>query len=128
MSEIRATTISDTAGTGPVTLTGQSAAKAWGSLDQDTAGHPVYDSFNVSSTTANGLGETTVAFTNTMSNADYAVSGGVQSEFENAARFSVYGKAAGGNTTSNFRLDIRDDTGGNRDVQYVSFSIHGDLA
>ena len=29
MSEIRATTISDSAGTGPITLTKQSAAKAW---------------------------------------------------------------------------------------------------
>jgi len=29
MSEIRATTISNAAGTGPITLTGQSAAKAW---------------------------------------------------------------------------------------------------
>ena len=29
MSEIRATTISNAAGTGPITMTGQYAAKAW---------------------------------------------------------------------------------------------------
>ena len=128
MSEIRANTVSNAAGTGPVTLTGQYAAKVWGSLDQDTTGHPVYDSFNVSSTTDNSLGETTVAYINSMSNADYAVSGAAQSEFESASSFSIYGKASGGNTASDFRIDIRDSTGGNRDCQYVSFSIDGDLA
>ncbi len=37
MSEIRATTISDAAGTGPITLTKQSAAKAWVSYNNNTA-------------------------------------------------------------------------------------------
>jgi enamine deaminase RidA (YjgF/YER057c/UK114 family) len=36
MSEIRATTISNAAGTGPITMTGQYAAKAW----SDTLGYP----------------------------------------------------------------------------------------
>ena len=63
-----------------------------------------------------------------MSNADYALSGAAQSESENAARFSIYGKSSGGNTVSNFRIDTRDNSGGNRDCKYVSFSIDGALA
>lgn len=50
MSEIRATTISDSAGTGPITLTGQHAAKAWVNFDQST-GLVVKGSFNISSST-----------------------------------------------------------------------------
>ena len=71
MSEIRATTISDAAGTGPITLTGQSAAKAWCSYNQDTPA--LEDSFNISSFTdaATGMGQTN--FTNNMSNALFVV-------------------------------------------------------
>ena len=67
MSEIRATTISDTAGTGPITLTGQSAAKGWVQFDTND-NPPVADgSFNVSSLTDDGA-EIAVNITNAMSN------------------------------------------------------------
>ena len=70
MSEIRVTTISDTAGTGPVTLTKQSAAKAWGQYNQST---PVLnDSFNVSSLEDASAGLGRLYFTSNMNNGDYA--------------------------------------------------------
>jgi len=78
MSEIRATTISDLVGTGPVTLTGQSAAKAYGLFDQRgsvlgtaTAGA---DSLLISSVTdvAEGLIEVTLAVA--MNSAEYSIS------------------------------------------------------
>jgi hypothetical protein len=58
LSEIRATTISDSAGTGPITLTGQSAAKAYvrangAAVVQDS------QSFNISSSTDQGGGDYT---------------------------------------------------------------------
>ena len=72
MSEIRATTISDAAGTGPITLTGQSAAKAW--IDHSSAA-VVNDSLNVSSLTDNSTGNHTVNLTNSFNAAtSYAVS------------------------------------------------------
>lgn len=71
MSEIRATTISDTAGTGPVTLTGQYAAKAWVNFD-GTGTVAIRDSGNVSSITDNGTGDYTVNLTTAMPNANYA--------------------------------------------------------
>ena len=68
MSEIRATSISDTAGTGPVTLTKQSAAKGWVQFDTND-NPPVADgSFNVSSLTDDNT-EIEVNLTNAMSNA-----------------------------------------------------------
>ena len=71
MSEIRATTISDLAGTGPATLTGQYAAKAWIHYDQSPS-TVIGDSFNVSSITDAGTGNQIVAYTSVFSNARYA--------------------------------------------------------
>ena len=70
MSELRVTTISDTAGTGAVTLTKQHAAKAWVNFNgQGTIA--ARDSFNVTSLTDNGTGDYTNSFTNAMSSGDY---------------------------------------------------------
>ena len=70
----------------------QGLAKAWASIDQDSTGHPIYDSFNVTSTTDNSTGETTVTYTNNMNNDNYSLSGVAQAENENAAQFSIIGK------------------------------------
>jgi len=70
LSEIRATTISDSAGTGPIALTKQVAAKVWARYDGNSA---IADSFNVSSTTdGTNAGETTISYTSSMSDANYA--------------------------------------------------------
>ena len=71
MSEIRATTISDAAGTGPVTLTKQHAAKAW--LNYNHPSNAIRESFNVSSVTDNATGHFTKNYTNNMSTNDHVV-------------------------------------------------------
>jgi hypothetical protein len=71
MSEIRATTISDLAGTGPATLTGQYAAKAWVNFN-GTGTVAVRESENVSSITDLGTGAYTVNFTTAMPDINYA--------------------------------------------------------
>tara|TARA_B110000977_G_scaffold60771_1_gene82509 strand:- start:422 stop:808 length:387 start_codon:yes stop_codon:yes gene_type:complete len=85
MSEIRATTISDAAGTGPITLTGQSAAKAHFGFNQDAStvfGMPTNtlssQSFNVASYTDNGLGDATVALTSAMANTGFTFLSGME--------------------------------------------------
>lgn len=70
MSEIRANTVSNAAGTGPVTLTGQSAAKAWANYNQVL--NIVNDSFNVSSVSDDSVGIFTVSFSSSMANSDYS--------------------------------------------------------
>ena len=72
MSEIRATTISDSAGTGPITLTGQSAAKAWCNWN-GTGTAAIRDSFNTTSITDNGIGDYTFTITNNLSDTNYSV-------------------------------------------------------
>lgn len=71
MSELRANTISDAAGTGPVTLTGQYAAKAWVNFD-GTGTVAIRQSGNVASITDNGTGDYSVNFTAALTDADYS--------------------------------------------------------
>ena len=71
MSEIRATTISDLAGTGPATLTGQYAAKAWVNFD-GTGTVAIRQSGNVSSITDNNTGDYTVNFATAQVDFNYA--------------------------------------------------------
>lgn len=71
MSEVRANTISAANGTDPVTLTKQSAAKAWVSFDQNTP--EILDSFNTSSLTDTSSGRGDLNWTSAMSNTLYSV-------------------------------------------------------
>lgn len=69
MSEIRVNTISAANGTDPVTLTKQSAAKAWWYSNADAV---LQDSFNISSSTDVSTGRHQVDFTNSMSSSNYS--------------------------------------------------------
>ena len=75
MSEIRATTISDAAGTGPITLTGQSAAKAWVNF-YGTGTAVINDSLNASSLYDNATGQFLVNFSSSFANTSYSVTSG----------------------------------------------------
>lgn len=88
MSEIRATTISDTAGTGPVTLTGQYAAKAW--INFNGSGTvAIRQSGNVSSITDNAVGVYGLNFSTALQDADYAVSGTAGPGTANETQYAI---------------------------------------
>ena len=77
MSDIRANTISDTSGNGPINLRGQSAAKAWINFDGDIAdGNSntigVRDSMNISSLVNTATGSNDISYTNSFANVNYA--------------------------------------------------------
>ena len=76
MSEIRATTISDAAGTGPITLTKQQASKQWCRWNMSGAA-AIADSFNTSTLTDNGTGRGQLAYTSNMSDGNYSMATGV---------------------------------------------------
>ena len=66
LSEIRATTISDETGNGPIALTKQHAAKAWGyNIHNSTDSSS--NTFNISSIADVATGRTDVTLTNAMS-------------------------------------------------------------
>lgn len=123
MSEIRATTVSNLAGTGPVTLTGQSAAKAWCSFDGTVSSGYVLDSFNSSSFTDVGVGTYKFAFTSSMSNANYASPAGY-GQTETADHGIRWPQLNTSNKTSETQGLANN---GNGDVGRIHVTVLGDL-
>jgi len=127
LSEIRVTTISDTAGTGPVTLTKQSAAKAWinmdgtGTFDSNT----IRASFNVSGVTDNGTGDHSISFSSSFANANYAASmsssAGALSNTDTMVNPYTW-------ATGSTSIGTNNNAGSVVDRLYVNLSINGDLA
>jgi hypothetical protein len=124
MSELRTDTITASDGTSPVTLTKQSAAKAWVNLNGDTAS--IRNSNNLTSLTDNGSGRYQINFSNSMSDGDYSVSGACNEE-NNTSNMTdfVYRESL---STS---VELMSHSAGNTsllDCLEQSGTIHGDLA
>ena len=127
MSTLRADTIQSTGG-GAATLTKQSAAKAFALWN--SASTPAYrGSFNMGSITDHGTGDQTVAFTNSMANANFTTSGQVGNG--NDGDVSNSQMRRGSSATGSQRCTIQFATSAsnaNFDYTYVGLVIHGDLA
>ena len=132
MSTINVSNLNDGTTTVATTYITNGSSKVWGSIDQDSTGHPTYDSFNVSGTVDNNTGKTAISFTSSMGNADYAIAGVGQADGEDAGFFAVTGKSGAGNDTkmsaSAFVTDNRTAQSASRDLRYMAFTIDGDLA
>ena len=125
MSVLNVDTIADKAGTGPVALTKQHAAKAWGSYQMNSS-NAINNSFNVSSQTDTAQGHSTIAWTNTMQDG-YAV-GNICSDQShlcaNQGSSEAFNTAL---TTSSAKFAATTDSGTDIDSNVNRFSIHGDL-
>ncbi len=126
MSEIRVTTISDTAGTGPVTLTKQEAAKAWINFN-GTGTIATRDSLNVSSITDRGTGKFTITFATAMGNTNYnSVASATVGGADNYNRMAG---AASNSTNFSYLNTFAQGTNSELyDADYTSATFHGDLA
>jgi len=117
LSEIRATTISDAAGTGPITLTKQSAAKAWVNFN-GTGTIAIRDSANVASLTDLGTGWYAVNLTNSFSSADYSSTMG-----GNNFHTATFNSGAG-----IFNVYKYNSGHASEDTNYIYNTANGDLA
>lgn len=126
-------TIADNAGTGPVTLTKQSAAKAWTAFNPSN--NTEKDSFNQSSRTDLGSGLSRLNFTNNMDNDDFATM--VQTGHTNApvaGSTGAYLSSAHLETTAKVEMGYgwSGDSSGRYwtlfDYQAMKAVVHGDLA
>ena len=131
MSEIRANTVSNAAGTGPVTLTGQSAAKAW--VDLNGSGTvAVRNSFNVASVTDNGTGRYQLNLSNAFSAKDFAFSGSCGTDyFGNSSLRTSNPDMVNGSASAFEMLTSYIVSGSNRtsvDEEWALGIAHGDLA
>ena len=126
-SVLNVDTIADKAGTGPVGLTKQSAAKAWCHWNQDST-QTIRDSFGISSLDDDGLGDSSLNYAIAMSDANYAnIMNG--SHFIGTAGGSVAYNTDNQTTTgSNVIRCLRTDISVNYDSETMQSIVHGDLA
>ena len=127
MSTVHCNTVQTSSG-GPVTLTKQSAAKAWINHTQVTTS-AIRDSFNISSITDAGTGLTDpIAFSNSMSSSSYA--GSMYSSANTSDAYTTFNNGytggLGSKTTSNFGHSSYSSA--NVDALRNDDIIHGDLA
>ena len=129
MSDIRANTISDAAGTGPIDLYKQSAAKVYASYD--LKGNTAYAaSLNNSSFTDVSTGKSRFTFTSSMSAVSYNVNANGRYEINNddptQSQFCQPTQLA----TGSVQVGTEDNAsaGNAEDSRYHTIAIHGDLA
>lgn len=120
-SVLNVDTIADKAGTGPVALTKQSAAKAWARLESGTA--TLLDSFGAASSTDNGTGDHTITVTNAFDNANYSFTGTA----DKAGNYLSGVTNVTTRTTTASRYRMYTDAGSLSDGD-SSVLFHGDLA
>lgn len=125
MSEIRVNTISAANGTGPVTLTKQSAAKVWSGVSTTSA--TAGDNFNISSLVDDDPGRTSHNFTNALTNTNFIAVYGARSSGVSDAYVNDY-QATSRTTSKNTSQAMSSSTGGFADITYAQMAIHGDLA
>ena len=128
MSELRADTITASDGTSPVTLTGQTAAKAWVNFN-GTGTVAIRKAFGVSSIADNAVGDYTANFTNAMVDADYSI--GFAHQFSTTNVDSGISPQVNGGSTSMTTTTVRVSmvyNGQKYDCVVGIVNLHGDLA
>ena len=104
----------------------QGLAKAWVSFDADGSGIPVFDSFNISSTSDVDTGIYVVYFSNSFANTNYALSNANAGNAGSGCVFTTHYNThtTGGTGVKNLRAydDARVDT------VIGNIIVHGDLA
>jgi hypothetical protein len=120
MSELRTDTITASDGTSPVTLTGQTAAKAWVNFN-GTGTAAIRESANVSSITDNGTGDYTVSFTTAITDANYSYIGAAQAfGIDNGPMVDMY-YGASSTTSARFRVFAQSTSA--MDTSYASMAV-----
>ena len=139
-SELRVNTLKDASGNNSVGMSViyEGTNKAWAIIDTNTATTATTDSNNVSSTTDNGTGDFTLAWSASMNATPYPFTNGVQNNSGDAyarviaVRSTSYTETTpGGMTTSNCRfVSIYAGSGGSGAGYqgYSCINIQGDLA
>jgi hypothetical protein len=126
LSELRANTISAANGTDPVTLTKQSAAKAWVNFD-GSGTISINNSFGVASLVDNAVGENTTNFTSAFDSANYT--GAALTKRQTSTAFPTIANIDGTVTASAIKIiHNKYDNGGRADCDLMTHTFHGDLA
>ena len=120
MSDIRVDTISAANGTDPVTLTKQSAAKAW-AVTKQTGTMALLDSLNIASISDVSVGRTTYNFATSFSSTSYSAC------YSSSNDNNFVGEETG-RFASSILLSTNQHDGTKEDAAYQNLQAHGDLA
>ena len=120
MSVLNVDTIANAAGSGPVALTKQIAAKAFYIFDGTASTLALGDSFNCSSVTDNGTGVYTPNWTNSMQSVNYSHT----CNSENLSALS----SASTHVAGSSKIFVMNDSGSLQDRLVTNGCTHGDLA
>jgi len=126
-SVLNVDTIANKAGTGPVGLTKQSAAKAFGNIESGTT---LVESFNESAFTDNGTGDFTHNFTNNMANKNHVTTGNnMRNSNGGYGHTAAYGNSSDTSSTSgSARMFYTNVSNNAEDMRRTMAVTHGDLA
>jgi len=113
-------------GTSPVTLTKQSAAKVF--IRRDFNNNATDSSFNIASVTDNALGDQSMNITSAMSAATYSIVGMASRKGNSLNYHVVMIDESADPTTTVYILRCSDVAGNDKDPEFVSTSVDGDLA
>jgi hypothetical protein len=125
-SVLNVDTIADKAGTGPVGLTKQAAAKVY--IRRDFNNNVTDSSFNIASVTDNALGDQTMNISSAMSAATYSIVGMASRKANSLNYHVVMVHDSADPTTTAYRLRASDIVANDKDPEFVSTSVDGDLA
>ena len=124
-SQLNVDTIADKAGSGPVGLTKQHAAKVWVNYTSSTT---IRDSFGISNLVDDGTGDYTANFSVTFANDDFAVSSGGAN---GSASATAYHLATFDYTTTSVEMQtfsVSASSVARADRAINNLSVHRDLA
>ena len=130
-SQLNVDTIADKAGSGPVGLTKQTAAKVF--VKMSGATQVINKSFNVSSRSDNGAGQSEITFVSAMDGVHFSKTALADLDTSIGNGLHAYGSdgqsSSATPTSTKTRVDVLNynDTA-DGDCGYLSITIHGDLA
>ena len=125
MSTLKADTIQSTGG-GAATLTKQAAAKVY--IRRDFNNNVTDSSLNIASVTDNALGDQTMNISSAMSAATYSIVGMASRKANSLDFHVVMVHDSADPTTTAYRLRASNLSGSDKDAEFVSTSVDGDLA
>ena len=125
MSTLKADTIQSTSG-GAATLTKQAAAKVY--IRRDFNNNETDSSLNIASVTDNALGDQTMNISSAMSEATYSIVGMASRKANSLDFHVVMVHDSADPTASAYRLRVANVSGSDKDAEFVSTSVDGDLA
>ena len=126
-SVLNVDTIADKAGTGPVSLTKQSAAKVWANINQ--SGNAVRGTLGLSSMTDNAGGDVSINFVSAFDSTDnYAVIGTTGSNGSAPDSYVTGPDSDRTYSTATVGLILMNFNGSINDQAVLWITVHGDLA